>query len=528
MRLTDANAAIRPRTAWEALDLGTLLARRHAGLLMTSWALLTLPLFALLSLLLWESPSIALLLFWWLKPAFERLPLHILSRTLFDDTPTLREALRAMPRLLKPQLLASLTWRRFSPTRSFDLPVLQLEGLSGAARSQRLVVLGQRDAGAASWLTVVGVHIESALWFGLLALFYLLLPQQMEIDWQWQDLLGVSSGEWLWLEHLSNLLYALLLCVWEPVYVACGFSLYLNRRTGLEAWDIELQFRRLRQRLTGSAYALLLTGALLLGPLPFAEPLQAAESASSCPLPFDDPDGPDKSRLEHQALSSTAAQQQINKLLDQPPFENRETVTRWRLGEPAEAPAGEPQDSTLMKGLKNLLQLIGQLVSLDWLALLLEALLWSLLFCLIALLAWRYREWLRIFGNRLGRRQHPGQSPADLLFGLQVSPQSLPEDIPGSAERLWNSQPREALGLLYRALLSHLLHDHHLTLKSSHTENEILQLLGDLGEPRLAHFSRQLTLLWQGLAYGHRLPSADTGRRLCQHWRELFPEEGTA
>jgi hypothetical protein len=177
MRLTDANAAIRPRTAWEALDLGTLLARRHAGLLMASWALLTLPLFALLSLLLWESPSIALLLFWWLKPAFERLPLHILSRALFDDTPTLREALRAMPRLLKPQLLASLTWRRFSPTRSFDLPVLQLEGLSGAARSQRLVVLGQRDAGAASWLTVVGVHIESALWFGLLALFYLLLPQ---------------------------------------------------------------------------------------------------------------------------------------------------------------------------------------------------------------------------------------------------------------------------------------------------------------------------------------------------------------
>jgi hypothetical protein len=27
--------------------------------------------------------------------------------------------------------------------------------------------------------------------------------------------------------------------VWEPIYVACGFSLYLNRRTVLEAWDIE-------------------------------------------------------------------------------------------------------------------------------------------------------------------------------------------------------------------------------------------------------------------------------------------------
>lgn len=52
MRLTDASVAIRPRSAWEALDLGILLAHRHARLLMGSWALLTLPLFAVLSLLL--------------------------------------------------------------------------------------------------------------------------------------------------------------------------------------------------------------------------------------------------------------------------------------------------------------------------------------------------------------------------------------------------------------------------------------------------------------------------------------------
>ena len=179
MRLTDANAAIRPRSAWEALDLGTLMARRQARLLISSWALLTLPVFGLLTLLFWQAPFWSLLLFWWLKPLFERLPLHILSRSLFGDTPTLKAALRALPVLLKPQLLASLTWRRLSPTRSFDLPVLQLEGLTGNARSQRLVVLGQRDSGAASWLTVVGVHIESALWLGLLALLYLLLPQQM-------------------------------------------------------------------------------------------------------------------------------------------------------------------------------------------------------------------------------------------------------------------------------------------------------------------------------------------------------------
>src|SRR3989338_8086315 len=134
MRLIDASVAIRPRSAWEAMDLGVLLAKQHAGLLMASWALVTLPIFALLCALLWQYPSWAVLLFWWLKPAFERLPLYILSHALFGATPSLKQALRALPGLLRPQLLASLTWRRLSPTRSFDLPVMQLEGLSGKSK----------------------------------------------------------------------------------------------------------------------------------------------------------------------------------------------------------------------------------------------------------------------------------------------------------------------------------------------------------------------------------------------------------
>src|SRR5690606_163265 len=115
-----------------------------------------------------------------------------------------------------------------------------------------------------TWLTVLGMHLEGVFWLGLAGLLYLLLPQQMELDWDWQSMLQGSAAEWLWLEHLSNLLYALILVFWEPIYVACGFTLYLNRRTALEAWDIELVFRRLRQRLTGSAYALALLCSLLL------------------------------------------------------------------------------------------------------------------------------------------------------------------------------------------------------------------------------------------------------------------------
>ncbi len=281
MRLSDATVVIRPRTTWEAMDLGVLMSQQHRRLLMTSWAIVTLPVYMLLTLLLWDSPSLVVVVFWWLKPAFDRLPLYILSKALFGETPTLKQALRQWPALLKPQLLASLTWRRLSLSRSFLMPVVQLEGLAGEAREQRLRVLLQRNGGAAQWLTIIGVHLETALWFGLMALFYLFVPQQVELEWDWQALFDTTEYGWLWFEHLVNFLYPLVLIVWEPIYVACGFSLYLNRRTILEGWDIELAFRRLRQRLGGVAPVLMLLALMLLPLAPRRGPMRTASAPTA-------------------------------------------------------------------------------------------------------------------------------------------------------------------------------------------------------------------------------------------------------
>ncbi|QQZ40854.1 DUF4129 domain-containing protein [Pseudomonas sp. SK3(2021)] len=506
MRLSEASVVIRPRTTWEAMDLGVLLSQRHRRLLMTSWALITLPVFALLSLLLWDSPTLALLLFWWLKPAFERLPLHILAKALFGDTPTLRQALRQWPRLLKPQLLASLTWRRLSLSRSFIMPVVQLEGLSGEALQQRVRVLQQRNARAAHWLTLIGVHLEGTLWIGLLMLFYLLLPQQIELDWDWQTLIAAAEQDWLWLEHLTNAFYALILIVWEPVYVACGFSLYLNRRTLLEAWDIELVLRRLRQRLSGVA-VLLVLGSLSL--LPLAPEAWAAEPAAA----------PDSPRLLEQPLTSQAAKDSINQILDQPPFKNPQTVTRYRFAEDSPKNAEQTELPGWLKVLTDRLDssVFGAAAKA------LEILLWALLLGVLALLVWRHREWLRAF---VGRRALPGKIPAraapQQLFGLDLDPDVLPEDVASAAEALWPQQPREALGLLYRALLSRLLHDFRLPLKPADTEGQVLEQVKALQLPQLQAFSSSLTLHWQNLAYGHRLPPAQLKQELCDGWRTLF------
>ncbi|AZF49387.1 MULTISPECIES: DUF4129 domain-containing protein [unclassified Pseudomonas] len=504
MRLTDSSVVIRPRTSWEAMDLGVLMAREHRLLLMSSWALVSLPVFVLLTALLWQYPSYAIFLFWWLKPAFERLPLYILSKALFGETPSLKQAVRQWPRLLKGQLLASLTWRRLSLSRSFVMPVSQLEGLEGQARQQRLGVLQQRNAGGARWLTIIGVHLEIGLWFGCMALFYLFIPEQVELDWDWQRLALATGPQGLWLEHLSNAFYALILVFWEPIYVACGFSLYLNRRTVLEAWDLELVFRRLRQRLSSVAPLLLLVVGLTLAQL---SPMAMADEPAD-PKP----------------LSTQAASQSIKALLEKPPFKNPQTVTRYRFGEekPATAPKAQGGDGKLPGWLQHLLDNLNS-NTFKHVAQGLEILLWGLLIGGLAWVVWRYREWLRTFVSRRRQPRPNAAKPAPAqLFGLELGVETLPDDIASTAEQLWPTQPREALGLLYRGLLSRLLHEFNLPLKSADTEGQVLERVHQLQQPQLLAFSHELTRHWQNLAYGHRLPPGAAQQKLCSDWRALF------
>lgn len=521
MRLTDASVAIHPRTPWEAIDLGVLLAREHRVLLMTSWAVVTLPIFALLSLALWNYPTIAVLLFWWLKPLYERLPLLILSQAVFDPAPSLKSALKDWVKTLRPDLFASLTWRRLSLSRSFILPVQQLEQLSGPVLSQRIGVLSQKDQYAARCLTAVGGALEACLWIGMIVLFYALIPQQVEIDWTWLTMLDLNN-ELNWLEHLTNLFYALVLLVWGPVYVSCGFTLYLNRRTVLEAWDIELVLRRLRQRLIGSAYVLMLGVGLTL--VSISPPAWSAEGNFSCPIPehsADNEASPDSPRLTHQELTSEAAHEDIKSLLQQPPFKNPKTTSGWRLAEDKRPQADEKANTANpMSGWLNWLLKLS-----SFLAQAFKVLLWGLVIALIGFVIWRYRKWLATFVNHRAAREKPPQIQPEQLFGLPISAESLPSDIAGSAERLWAAQPREALGLLYRALLSRLLNEFHLPLTSADTEGQVLQKIAALDHPQLDNFSRSLTLHWQTSAYGHQQPPAQVRQELCDGWRHVFERE---
>jgi len=469
------------------MDLGVLLARRHAGLLILSWALPALPLLALLSLLLWDSPGWVLLIFWWLKPLGERLPLFILSRLLFGKTPGLGESLRALPGLLRLEWLSSLTRRRFSLSRSFDLPVLLLEGLGGRDLQQRRAILATGGKRGAGWLTVVGLHLELALWLGLLAFLYLLLPAQAGSGLDWQNLLDGQTADWLWLEHLSNLLYALVLMVWEPLYVACGFALYLNRRIHLEAWDLELAFRRLRHRLSGTVGILLLAAGLVLA-------------------------SPDPAMAQAQAreLDRQTARADIRMLLGKPPFHQREERLRWRFGEPPKADASGPSQAPPEFA--------------EPLARALKILLWTLLAAGSAVLAWRYRDWLMAFSGRETPPVRPAPAPITRSLA-KPEPPAQSADIAAEAERLWDEHPDQALSLLYHALLVRLREDFRLPLSDADTEGEVLRRIRRLEQAELLCLAERLTLHWQNLAYGRQLPPAGSRAPLLAAWRRLFGRE---
>lgn len=480
MQPSDSAFAIKPRSTWEALDLGILLAGRYRRTLTLAWACATLPLFVLLMLLLWESPGWVAFFLWWSKPAFDRLLLHILAGAVCAAPPGIAAALRHLPKLLKPQLIQSLLWRRFSLHRSFDLPVQQLEGLGGAQRRERLRMLHRGNNAPACWLTLLGANLETVASVGLILLLWAMIPAIFELPTGWIDLLESQPQDWLWLEHLGNLLYWLVLLIWEPIYVACGFSLYLNRRTVLEAWDLERAFRQLARRLVPG---MALGAVLVFGLASYPPPSYAAP-------------------LAHQASRDA-----IHAITDRPPFTREEEVTRWRF-EPLDG--FTPDSGATLHARSNMLASI-----MAWS-------LWSALLGIAALFAWRHRQWLRVFVSR----PPPPSADAPPAASTRLAPagDALPDDIVQQARSMWPRSSRQAMSLLYRGMLLRLATQlpAELPLKPAHTEEEVLAQATLAVDPECGRYILRMTRAWQAAAYGHFTPDAATFEGLCRGWQHHF------
>jgi hypothetical protein len=497
MDLDKLEIALRPRSHWEAIDLGFALARRWFMPLCALWLTTALPVSLLLLFiadgdLIWMS-----LLLWWFKPAYEPLLVFWLSRAVFGERPPLKSVRRQWWRITRPQLFANLTWRRLSSNRSFYMPVALLEGLKGKERHRRISILGRRQH-AGTWLTIVGIHFETILEFCFLLGIYFLVPE--ELRWFEGDDFFFSPGpidEWLqlicWLAAMGII---------APFYVAGGFALYLHRRSELEGWDIEINFRRTAEKLQSTRRGPI--GALLAAlfglSLFMTDPHQAHANDSL---------GPKESK------------QRIEEVLSNPLFGRMEEETYWKYVGTKAAETDEEAPGWLLRLIEVLIEVFKGFMK--GIASYGEIILWGAGLFTLAYLLYHFSrnsDWMQAIhrGNSKGKRQLPSE-----LFGLDVRPDSLPDDIGAEALRQVKAgKLRAALSLLYRGSLIRLITEHQLDIPASATEGECLKLVRHHRSTNEADYFGQLTRAWLTTAYAHLLPDARRIEQLCHDWQKVY------
>ncbi len=512
MQLDGIQIALRSRGAWEAVDLGIALTRQHAGLIARSWFLFGLPLFALLNAVFYALDMLwlATLLLWWLKPWFDQLVLHILSRAVFSAPPSPLATFKQQFRMRA--VLPWLLWRRIDFARGLTMPVSLLEGLRGRARSDRFGVLGRASTSAvAIGLCVVLANIEAAIYLSLFILVLMFvpfefLPESAQIMFE-----VLFEDPPRWAQVLTNAAYFLSMSVIEPFFVGAGFALYLNRRTQLEAWDIELAFRRIAKRL--GAVSLLF--ALALGALMSAGEVTAASTTNTTGPVAVEADVTaaevDEDESEEEAWTADVVEAreldaiftahprdaefaaQIDETLQAKTFGEKKTLQRWERISPL---TDQPTRSE-----SPFIDLVSRIFGF-----IAEFGLWILLAALIVFVILRFSQWRLPLLERLRKRS----AAAAMRVEDDAVPETLPDDVVAAARALFaRGAVRAAMSLLYRGACAGLPLRAGVTLTPGATEAEILRHVRAIENRTVRDALVDVVRSWQHTAYAADLPDAE-------------------
>jgi hypothetical protein len=474
MQPANIAVSLRRRTPWEAIDLGLSMLQRwwravYASHLIVGGAAMAA---ALLAGWFLNRPWVALLLIWYMKPLYDRVVLHVLSRAVFGELKGWRAVLGAWREWLATGLFGSILLRVvwFDLARSFNLPVRQLEGQTGAAGRERRGVLGRRARSYAVWLTFVCLCFEAVLYLMLGGLAELALPATGATQGSENLFERMATGEF-W-TYGGAIGYAVAVLLLEPFYVAAGFGLYLNRRTLLEGWDIEVALRRIAER-HASAVVLIFSLFCFLA-------------------------------LPTSSYAEKNPKQEITEVLKAKEFGYERDVTRWQSRDPRKPDEKKSDfDPKAWWGIGYALARVA------------EVLLWVL-----AAAALAYALWFLARMLPRGRSIAPEPyRPPPALFGMELAPETLPPDVAAAAAALAREgKLREALSLLYRGALSSLVHQRGVQLLASHTEAEVLSLSGQ----EVHSYLEKLIAVWRLCAYAKRDPAPADIEHLAQGYRASF------
>jgi hypothetical protein len=491
--------SLRPRNAWEALDLGFAMARQWWRPVFGAWCVVYFPVALLLAVAFAGHIQYAFLTLWWLKPVFDRIVLHVLGRAVFGETSTVRQALRAYPGVLRSSgLLLGLTLYRFDPTRSFSLPVWQLEQQRGYQARERRKLLRRRAGGFASWLTFVCANVQEMILpvAGMLAVMVFLPSETTPLHRTSDFFAWWGSGEQGWKQYLGAALDALAVSLIEPFYVSAGLALYLHRRSELEGWDIELAFRRLasRKRIPAARRGAQLAGVLLAGTLSLLCCANGTGHAAD--------DAPAPSAAELSKVKTA-----VEETLKAPEFGTVERQSYWKyIGKDTEKKKSTPRGTRWLESFGLAL------------AQLLRVLAWVMAAVALAvILYWIVRriEW--------DRSRVETYRPPDTLFGLDVRPTSLPRELAAAArDRARAGDLRGALSLLYRGALSVFLHRDRVEFRRGDTEGDCVRKVARATEPATVSYFSALVRAWEHIAYAKVPAAQDSVLALCDQWDAHF------
>jgi hypothetical protein len=511
MRLDQMTIALRVRSPWQAMDLGLRMVRANARAIWVPYIQFTLPIFIVLNTLgyLIDHLWIGWFFIWWLKPLYDRIPLHVLSRVTFGSEPKRKETLRS-PFNWKFGLLASwLTIRRFSFWRSMTTPIDVLENLSDTRLPQRRSVLVSAVSAQMMGLTFICVLFEIVIYTSLIVLFYMFIPMEYlgKVFDDFQNSMTIEPPKWA--DLAFNFVYYISVVVVSPFYVGAGFAAYLNRRTQLEAWDIEIAFKRIASRFKAVSSAIALCFVLASG-IGFSQQTMAAENKetkaedikANMPKPLQELMG-DRYKPEPKSAADAVAKAYQNK--DLAP---KEKVTVW---EPKnKKKEKEVINNRSFEGLESVFKAVTAFI-----AFMAEYGLWILLALFLAFLVWKLRDWMPWQGEKTtSKRELDALSESDVL-----NLETLPNDVSQVVQQLWPQQPRAALALLYRASVEKLADRLGIHFPPGATEAECLRRSKRLSQPESEAVFQRVVRAWQAAAYAHRLPDQNEFELLLGDWK---------
>lgn len=500
MQLERIGVALRPRTSSEAMDLGMTMLRAHARPVWLAWFGFTLPMFLVCQGLAWllGAPWLGLLLPWWLRPLFDRIPLYVLSRAVFEQAPTWRATLRAQWAWPWKRTLAALSYLRVDTNRSLRLPMELLEGVAANQRRARWRVLSRPLVGVASGLTWTCIAFELTISLSLCIFAAWMLPNESLPD-SMRDLnqaftMPAFKHALVWIA--SGVTYVSMSIV-EPLYVAAGFALYLNRRTQLEAWDIDLAFRRLRQRLLEAGVAMMMLACIVGAP----SIAHAADKHADA-----EPAQQNIAEVFHQPMTDKDAlfASKAADVYRDPRFGQDHKVMHWALKHPWDLKQPPPSNTS------SWFSVFGNLG-----AGLLNVIFWGLLAAVVvALIMFAVRHLRGVSMPTVERAEKP-----KVLRSSVVHDAPLPDDLPAAVRELWREgHRREALALLYRGSVQRAAIALRMQPPIDATESDWLQHARSLDD--VARRERLIVIVrtWQLAAYADRYPGDADMDALLSGW----------